>query len=454
MYPFSILDANTLMLVAVGVFTTTGLFMALAYRIREERAYLWLSAGTLAFAIGWSLQLSQYVIGINLITIPLSHLFLLLLPIALICASLDFLKLQGMIFALIITTPLLVTLFFILRITMHHEVIPGALTASLNGAMYLATAWIFKGYSYPHNAMTRAIIGANVVIGAFFILRTAVLLYATVLPQGVSPEFINEMVYTTLFVNLVCVLAQALCFPLLDLMRSQSDLSRVNRHLSHVADRDILTGVYNHRAFKVRLEVELQFHKPNRLPLSVILFDIDHFKNVNHHYGQVAGDAVLLGIAEIIESVSRDKDTCARYGDDAFALLLPDTNQEQAIAIAESIRAAIADATTGADAHAEAISDRDGDRGGDIGGFPTAITCAFGVASLNPQMDTPHAIMSSADFALCAAKRNGGNCVYPSASGTDLGSGRDSSRNEPPAELDFDLSLVVTRLHPERFDSD
>jgi len=446
MYPFSILDANTLMLVAVGVFTTTGLFMALAYGIRNERSYLWLSAGTLGFAIGWSLQLAQYVIGVNLVTIPLSHLFLLLLPITLICASLEFLKLQGSVFALILTTPILVTLFFILRITMHHEVIPGALTASLNGAMYLATAWIFKRYSYPQNSVSQAIIGANVVIGAVFILRTTVLLYATVFPQGIPPELIGEMVYSTLFVNLVFVLAQALCFPLLDFMRSQKDLSRANRRLSHLADRDSLTGIYNLRAFKARFEVELQFHKPNRLPLCLILLDIDHFRTVNDNFGQVAGDAVLLGLAEVIESVSRDNDTCARSGDDEFALLLPETDLRQAIAIAESIRAAIANATP--------VGDTSRDLGEDSGGLPTRITCSFGVACLSEQNDRQSTMMSSADLALYEAKQDGGNCVYPPAGGTDLGSVSDNSRNETRPEPDFDLSLVVTRLHPERFDSD
>jgi diguanylate cyclase (GGDEF)-like protein len=432
MYPFSILDPGTLMLIAIGVFLVTGLFMALAHRIRGERAYVWLSAGSLAFAVGWALQLAQSVIGVNLVTIPLSSVFLLLLPVMLICASLEFLRLQGIGFALIIATPILVTLFFVLRLTMHHSVIPGALTASLNGAMYLGTAWIFNRYAHPRNALASAIIGANVVIGAVFILRTGVLLYATMLPAGIPAALIDQMVYTTLFVNLIFVLAQALCFPLLDFIRSETDLSRANRRLSHLADRDSLTGSYNRRAFTVRLEVELQFHKPNRLPLSVVLIDIDGFKAFNDRHGRGAGDAALVAIAEILESTSRGSATACRYGDDEFALLLPETEIEQAIALAESIRAAIRAAAPRAE----------------HGQLPNVITCSFGVAALSRETDTQHAIMSAADLALYEAKREGGDRVCPPA-GT-LGDEQRTDDTDGARAPAADLSRVVTRLYPER----
>ena len=398
MYPFSIIDANTLMLIAIGVFMFTGLFMALAYQIRGERAYVWLAAGAFAFALGWSMTVAQNVIGVNLVTVPLSNLFLLMLPVMLICASLEFLRLQGIGFALITATPIVVTLFFVLRLTMEHPIIPGALTSSLNGAMYLGTAWIFNRYAYPRNTVANAIIGANMIIGGAFILRTCVLLYGTVAPHSITPEVISQLLYATLFLNLICVLAQALCFPLLDFIRTETELSRTNRRLSHLADRDGLTGAYNRRAFTVRLEVELQYHRPNRLPLSVVLFDIDHFKQINDSYGHGAGDAVIQAIIEIVEGTCRKTDIIARFGGDEFTLLLPDTDTEAAVGVAESIRIAIAETKPGAPPL----------------NLPTSVTCSFGVAGLSKQNDNQNKILAAADTALYEAKRGGRNRVFPS----------------------------------------
>jgi diguanylate cyclase (GGDEF)-like protein len=397
MYPFSIIDPNTLMLIAIGVFLVTGLFMALAFQIRGERAYVWLAAGAFAFALGWSMTVAQNVIGVNLVTVPLSNLFLLLLPVMLICASLEFLRLQGIGFALIMATPVVITLFFVLRVTMDHAIIPGALTSSLNGAMYLGTAWIFNRYAYPRNTVANAIIVANMLIGGAFILRTCVLLYGTIAPHAITAEVISQLLYATLFLNLICVLAQALCFPLLDFIRTETELSRTNRRLSHLADRDGLTGAYNRRAFTVRLEVELQYHRPSRLPLSVIMFDIDHFKQINDNYGHGAGDAVIQAIIEIVEDTCRKTDTIARFGGDEFTLLLPETGTEAAIGVAESIRVAIAETPPGTPPH----------------NLPAAVTCSFGVAGLSKQQDSQNTILAAADMALYEAKRSGRNRVFP-----------------------------------------
>jgi diguanylate cyclase (GGDEF)-like protein len=428
MYPFSVIDPNTLMLTAVGVFVVTGLFMGLAYQIRHERAYAWLAAGNFAFAIGWALTLAEHVIGVNWVTVPLSSIFLLLLPVMLICASLDFLRLPGIGFALIVASPIVVTLYFVLAETMYHAIIPGALTSSLNGAMYLGTAWIFSRYSYPRGSVAQAIIGANVTIGSVFIARTAVLLFATMAPEQVPAVFLVQLVYAALFVNLICALAQALCFPLLDFMRAQTEQSRVSRRLGNLADRDSLTGTYNRRAFTVRLEVELQFHKPNRLPLSVILLDIDHLDLINDSCGRGAGDAALLAVAEIVESCSRSSDTFARVGDDEFALLLPETAIGQASATAESIRAAVASL----------------DRG-EQPDVAVPMTCCAGVAALSHRVDTQATLLADADVALLHAKSSGGNCVYPppNAGEPSPRDGRDDDER-----CASDLSLVAAMLEP------
>ena len=425
MYPFSIIDPDTLMLVAIGVFTVTGLFMALAYGIRGEQAYAWLAAGNLSFAIGWALSLAENVIGVSWVTLPLSNLFLLLLPVMLICASLEFLRLPGIGLALILASPIVLTLYFVLAETMHHPLIPGALTSSLNGAMYLGTAWIFNRFSYPRGGVVQAIIGANMLIGAVFIARTAVLLFAGVVPERVPPIVLDQLVYTALFVNLVCALAQALCFPLLDFIRAENDRSRVSRRLSNLADRDSLTGTYNRRAFTVRLQVEIQFHKPNCLPLSVILLDIDHLDAINDSHGRGAGDSALLAVAEIVESCSRGNDTLARFDDDAFAMLLPETGLGQATATAEAIRAAIASLDPGEQPD-----------------VAVPMTCSVGIATLDHRSDTQATLLANAELALLEAKRSGGNRVYPPPHLDSPEAGDDDEIGAP------DLSLVAAVLQP------
>jgi diguanylate cyclase (GGDEF)-like protein len=396
-YPFSLIDPGTLQLIAIGMFLITALFMTLAYRIRDEAAYAWLAGGCAAFSIGWALNASEYVFGTTVWTVPLSHLFLLLLPVALICASISFLRLQGIGAALIMSAPILVTTFFILRVTMHHDIIPSALTSSLNGAMYLGTAWIFNRYAQPANSVAKAIIAANMITGAAFIARTAVLLYGTLAPDAITPEVVRQLLYTTLFINLMCALGQSLCFPLLDFMRSEEALSRTNQHLARLADRDHLTGVYNRRAFRARLEVELEYHQRRVLPLSLIVFDIDHFKGVNDTHGHAAGDAVIRAVVDAIRSQSRKTDVLARYGGDEFTLLLPDTRLEQAAAVADQWR--------------QRISELAIPIGPDKA--PLQTTCSFGIATTAPEQADIEGLIAAADAALYEAKRQGRNCVSP-----------------------------------------
>lgn len=397
MYPFSLIDPDTLRLIAIGMFSIMGLFMALAHRIRGEAAYAWLAGGCLAFAIGWALNASEYVFGTNLWTVPLSHLFLLLLPISLICASISFLRLQSLGAALIISAPILVTTFFLLRVTMHHEIVPNALTSSLNGAMYLGTAWIFNRFAQPVNTVAKTIIAANMITGAAFITRTGVLLYGTLAPDAITPDVTAELLYTTLFINLMCALAQALCFPLLDFMRTEQELSLTNKHLAKLADRDHLTETFNRRAFLARLELELQYHQRKGLPLSLILFDIDHFKSVNDNHGHAAGDALIQTIVAVIRSHSRKTDILARYGGDEFTLTLPDTSLEEAILIAEKLRGRIADLQAN----------------GLVEGRSAPTTCSFGVASNCAAATDVNGLIAAADVALYEAKRLGRNRVHP-----------------------------------------
>ncbi|NJD11582.1 MAG: GGDEF domain-containing protein [Gemmatimonadetes bacterium] len=159
------------------------------------------------------------------------------------------------------------------------------------------------------------------------------------------------------------------------------------------ADRDVLTGLRNRRAFDAALLAErLRFERYAR-PLAALLLDIDHFKSINDTYGHEAGDDVLRTIARVLESAIRDVDIPARYGGEEFVVLLPETAAPAAAEVAERVRAAVERSTFGA------------------AGRPLQVRGSIGVAACPELVATPQALLGSADAALYEAKRGGRNQV-------------------------------------------
>lgn len=108
--------------------------------------------------------------------------------------------------------------------------------------------------------------------------------------------------------------------------RLAKELIDANLRLNDLVNTDGLTGLYNHRYFQDQLKKELDRSARYKSPVSLILFDIDHFKKVNDTYGHPAGDQVLINIAKAINQTIRPSDILARYGGEEFAVILPETN--------------------------------------------------------------------------------------------------------------------------------
>ncbi|MEW5722372.1 MAG: diguanylate cyclase [Thermodesulfobacteriota bacterium] len=115
----------------------------------------------------------------------------------------------------------------------------------------------------------------------------------------------------------------------------------------HLAAHDPLTGLFNRRAFNERLAQEFERFSRYGPDLSLILLDLDHFKSINDRFGHKAGDEVLKSVAGIIAGCVRKTDVAARYGGEEFAVILPDTDQDQAAALARRIAAGLYSARTG-----------------------------------------------------------------------------------------------------------
>ncbi len=155
---------------------------------------------------------------------------------------------------------------------------------------------------------------------------------------------------------------------------------------------DGLTGTYNKRYLLETLEKEIPRARRYKRPLSLVMFDVDHFKKVNDNYGHLAGDYVLKELCNVARGRLRPDDVLARYGGEEFAILLPETNRAGAIEIAEQIRSLI-------EKHVFRFESE-----------TIPITSSFGVAELSPDADEL-AFIKAADEKLYQAKNSGRNKV-------------------------------------------
>jgi diguanylate cyclase (GGDEF)-like protein/PAS domain S-box-containing protein len=176
-----------------------------------------------------------------------------------------------------------------------------------------------------------------------------------------------------------------------DLAGMAAALERTNRELERLAMVDPLTGIANRRHFFATAEREVALARRHQRPLGVLMLDIDHFKDINDRYGHAVGDEVLKQVARTALSVLRATDHIGRIGGEEFAVLLPDSGLEGAVATAERLREAIAAAALpgGAD--------------------DVRCTVSVGVAGWAPGDASIEASLNRADAALYRAKREGRN---------------------------------------------
>jgi diguanylate cyclase (GGDEF)-like protein len=180
-----------------------------------------------------------------------------------------------------------------------------------------------------------------------------------------------------------------------DARQAIGTLEAKTRSLEHEAQRDGLTGLYNRVFFDQAFAQGVCQAQRDGKPLSLVLFDIDHFKGVNDTYGHQVGDKVLAGIARSLGSRLRPSDVLARYGGEEFVLVLPGTDAAGAAVVAERLRQRVAET-----AH-------------DIGhGATLRSTVSAGHATMQPGwMATDQTLLASADVALYVAKRSGRNRI-------------------------------------------
>jgi diguanylate cyclase (GGDEF)-like protein len=180
-----------------------------------------------------------------------------------------------------------------------------------------------------------------------------------------------------------------------DLQNTRKQLKASQAKLKEMASRDELTGLFNRRFLKSKLEDELSRAKRYSHPLCVIFVDIDEFKDVNDKYGHPIGDIVLREFAELLQDSFREVDIVARYGGEEFCIILPETRNQEAKEAAMRARRKI-------EKHGF-LRDTDHPQ--------LKITASLGVFLCDPENDSPEDILRKADQALYKAKGEGRNRV-------------------------------------------
>jgi diguanylate cyclase len=179
---------------------------------------------------------------------------------------------------------------------------------------------------------------------------------------------------------------------------SKSEISNLQQSLEAIRAEsltDPLTGLGNRKYFDRMIEMEVQNAQAAGEPLSLLMFDIDHFKSFNDSYGHLTGDQVLRLVGLSLKQTIKGRDITARYGGEEFAVVLPNTALRQALTVADHIRRAVM---------AKELKKKS------TGELLGRVTISVGVSMLKPGDDTD-SLIERADACLYAAKRNGRNRV-------------------------------------------
>jgi diguanylate cyclase len=182
------------------------------------------------------------------------------------------------------------------------------------------------------------------------------------------------------------------------LMLSKSEISNLQQSLEAIRAEsltDPLTGLGNRKYFDRSIDAAVQSALASGEPLSLLMFDIDHFKSFNDSYGHLTGDQVLRLVGMSLRQTIKGQDITARYGGEEFAVVLPNTALRQALTVADHIRRAVM---------AKELKKKS------TGEILGRVTISVGVSMLKPGDDTD-SLIERADACLYAAKRNGRNRV-------------------------------------------
>ena len=397
-------DIATIVLVTSMVFTTQTLVVFLQYRINKTYHGLgWWLAGAISLAAGFFLMqlvrsgsfrfLSAFgnpcvFTGLTLLGIGLNKFFGL--------------KTNLRVSFTILVFSIIAYSMFLFRA--DGESVRSLLVALITSAISLKIAGTIFVKMKRHFALSAVFTAAVFLIyGLFqaFIVVVRLLSTENLSYQGSSPSpiivimFIVPMICSILWTSgFIIMVNQRLIAENHELFK---ELEREKKLAEYNAITDNLTSLANRRLFDDTLQVEFNRLKRCGKPLSLILLDIDFFKKYNDTYGHQAGDNCLRQIGSVLRTcVKRLSDTAARYGGEEFVIILPETDENGATALAEQICVSVKDLSLTHES--SEVADR--------------VTISAGVVTAIPsELNDPEHLLAAADAALYKAKNSGRDCI-------------------------------------------
>ena len=289
---------------------------------------------------------------------------------------------------------LILIFFFATKTFDQYQLLPRWITAYeiLGGISFIL---IFNQYPAPNFLIQT--MGLIILISTFFIVpnRWIYMLFASVLIIVAFLVFsayrMEELPISEFSAGVVYLLIVLLLFGFISFLYHRSNRRKYaySKQLLNLTAVDRLTGIYNRAKWDQELERWITYANRYETPLAVIFFDIDDFKSINDAYGHLTGDKVIVGIADIVRHAIRECDIFARWGGDEFMLLLPNTDEMQARALAERLQASLAEHPFD-----------------DAG----TVTCSFGVTSVQKN-DNGDCLVWRIDQLLYSAKQSGKNRI-------------------------------------------
>jgi diguanylate cyclase (GGDEF)-like protein len=242
--------------------------------------------------------------------------------------------------------------------------------------IWLYTAFLLPGLMFCYYLGFRGAIAANVLKAPLFYLHGS---RAFVERSEVSMVLASHLALLMITVFLIGLMAET--------------MKRHEERLKMLSITDELSGLFNHRFFYQCLEKEVDRARRYKIPLSLVIIDLDDFKKYNDSWGHPQGDRALALAASVLKDTVRTTDIVARYGGEEFAIILPQTNLMDAKQICERIREALAQTPVPT-----------------LSGVTEPLTASFGVVAREPSM-TASELVAEADKILYFAKSSGKNLV-------------------------------------------
>lgn len=268
------------------------------------------------------------------------------------------------------------------RVTLHSDSFSGAkqLRDSPELALYATRILTSPSSTFNYTAHGRTVYVNSRLVPEFK--------WYLVVQQVDDPA--ADRIFNTLVMNLI----GSLIITLVVLTLAWLTINKFQRRLERLAHTDKLTGLANRQMLDHMLPQQLALARRRGTPLSCVIADLDGFKQINDTHGHPAGDQMIVSLAKVFTSMTREADLICRWGGDEFLFLLPDCTAEQARLFAEKLRQAVS-------AHRLRIDNN-----------LIGLSLSLGVAQMQPQ-DTPDDLIQRADHGLLAAKNGGRNQVIP-----------------------------------------